>query len=167
MVIAVLFRRLFRFFIRLRGNEDRPPIIVREGSIVFEHKVINGKQLDWDDSQSDWTPKQPNGKRIDFIRATIVKGGSSGCPKTIESRAIEITFSTGSKSETFTVFEAGKKPKIRPKGLLTRDSSRKKLTHGPTGGGSITRIRARQGGLECELSGAVEIEIDFVYEDEK
>lgn len=166
MFIGVLFRRIVRFLIDKRANEDRPPIIVREGSIVFEHKAVQGKQLEWDDSEPHWTPKQPNGRKIDFLRATITKGGSSACPTMIESKAIEITFATSSKSETFDVFVAGKKPKIGPKGLLARDSSRKKLTHGPTGSGSITRIRPKQGGLECELSGVVEIEIDFAYEDE-
>lgn len=166
--LAMLFRRIVKFLLSgLRTNEDRPPIIVREGSITFEHKIVKGKQLDWDGQQNHWTPKQPNGKKVDFLVARVLEGGSSECPSVIESESLEITYSTGLKTEKFWVFLAGGKPMLRPKGLLSRDSQNpKKLTHGVPGSGNITNIRPQQGGLECNLSSEAVIEIGYAYEED-
>jgi hypothetical protein len=77
-----------------------------------------------------------------------------------------IRYAAGSQKDTreFRVHVAGGKPKVEPKGLLTRDSTKKKLEHGTAGNGYISMIEPDRGHSCTMLDAAAEIVIDYVYD---
>lgn len=62
------------------GEEDRPPIIVKSGSLIFESGTTSRPGNDWEQvpNTSDWQPDHPNGKRVNRFQLYF-RGGTGTC----------------------------------------------------------------------------------------
>ena len=154
---------LLWLFKRRREDEDRPAMTVKNGSIVFG---FEDSDLVWEDGGGGtWEPDQDDGKDVKLFVATVT-GADGKCPDLVGEK-LTLTFTDESatpREQRFMVFVAGHKPKVSPKGLLTRMSSGKKLSHGRSGAGYISKIESDRG-HSCTMSDArAEIIIDYVYD---
>ena len=141
------------------GDEDRPPIIVKNGSIQFE------TSRGWADDGGAWKPDHNEGKPVrEFVAAISNAIDSSGnpCPRLSGVQFI-ITYALSEASSTdFHVILAGREPKI-PKGLLNHSGN--SLTYGTAGAGRIGAIRALPTQATCTFaSNNGEISIGFSYQ---
>jgi hypothetical protein len=149
---------------RFLAEEDRPAMIVKNGSIVFENKLRDGETepLDWEDDGGMWQPKQPKGKKVKHFIADVKGADDKTCTR-LESAELVISYSYGSTKEDFRVMISGKKPKVTPKGLLALAD--KKLSFGVTNQGRISSIGMPQGGMTCTFAGrTAEITINYAYD---
>jgi len=140
-------------------SEDRSRIIVRSGSIDFEQDV------DWEyDGGTDKKkalPKQPNGASVIGFQVTFAKQDIDGtsCPAVpVVGDSVEFEYqpSTGpsEKVRLETKLSGSKNtPLISAPGDMTIDNggSKKKLTFGSSGGGSIVSVTVNYGSatLKC------------------
>jgi hypothetical protein len=71
---ALLLYKLFRW---RRFDDERPPIRVRGGSVVFENQLVVGESesRDWISSgdRRDWKPEHPEGKRVTEFVVSVVR----------------------------------------------------------------------------------------------
>jgi hypothetical protein len=149
IAIGAILGAAVMYLRRLRA--DRPPIIVKNGSITFEN---HGKVIGWAGDGQSWTPDQSNGDDVTGLYAEVLAGGGKNCVSPLFGTSLNIEFDDGAGTpRTFTVFIAGKKPKIRPGGLLSKDGTGKQLRHGQSGLGRIARISAPNGDA-CSFSQA-------------
>ena len=134
---------------------NRPPIIVRGGSIEFETTV------GWDDD-GDWRPNHPQGKDVEYFLVTVT--GPTPCTL-MKSKHLTITYRVGARDETFRLTLKHGEPRIGPKGLLRKNGRR--LHHGDSGAGHISDIRVVGHPNEvCSFTKSPdEIKIDFEYRD--
>ena len=104
------------------GLDDRPPIIVKNGSVVIENQPFKGKSTGpgWTDDGQDWNSDQQNANDVDKYVVGVV-GGVSGTCEDLEGKNIVIDHSGSGAPLTFKV--AGKQPKIGPRGQLMPDTS--------------------------------------------
>ena len=126
--LYILIKKLFFSF------GERPPIIVRGGSIVFE------TEDGWVDDGDHWRPRRPNAPPPGRMVGTLEDAGEC---LTIRGRRFDITYVEGTLPKRFTVKLAGVDPRITPKHDLRRNGQRE-LHHGTSGRGRITQIEARQ-----------------------
>lgn len=157
---AVAVGALLWFLKRKRRTEDRPAMTVKSGSIVFE---TGG--LDWrDGGGGTWEPDHDEGKDVRLFVASV--SGADGKCADLVGKRLTITYTDESLKERdrqFRVHLANAKPKISPKGLLTRDPGRKKLSHGRSNEGYISKIESDRGD-SCTISSEnAEIVINYEY----
>src|SRR5258708_25596596 len=70
------------------GSDDRPPIIVSNGSLIFDggdaadSATIKSHWADWvqDDLSSHWKPDLPTGKNVNRYDVTVQTTGNSCAP---------------------------------------------------------------------------------------
>jgi hypothetical protein len=120
-----------------RDDEDRPAMVVKNGSIEFDHEW----PLNWEEKEGGWVPNQPGAKRIRFFKVDI-KGSDNGVSY-IQGVVLVISLAYGLAGEEFRVIRADDEPKVTPSGRLEPD--------GPTlrGGheeGYISSIKALPSG---------------------
>ena len=154
---------LLWFLRKKREDEDRPAMTVKNGSIQFGFESAD---LTWKDGGGGtWEPDQTNGKDVRLFVATVT-GADGKCPDLVGEK-LTITFTDDSEKESdrrFLVHLAGGKPKVSPKGWLTRMAAGRMLSHGRNGQGHISKIESDQG-HSCTMSDArAEIIIDYVYD---
>lgn len=89
------------------AEDDRPPIIVRGGSLIFQNGVgnIDGKPWEKRTSRKDWQMKHGAGKpTAGFL--VIIPGGSGNCgPAYVESLSFD--YELGKGSTTFELVTRG------------------------------------------------------------
>jgi hypothetical protein len=134
-----------------QDDDERPPIIVRNGSLKFLTDV------GWKPDGGNWEPDQPRAKRVKEMIATIKNSDGSCGP--LRGVQFTVTF----EGEEFRIILGHGAPLVSPRSLLTRDGQF--LTHGRDGSGSISKIKAVPSMQECTFSTRTdEISIDFSYE---
>jgi hypothetical protein len=98
-------------------DEERPPIIVRNGSLIFESgdaasndpEEKTGKP--WKQVDGSWQPDHNKGKKTKWFVVTIQGGTSGACPGAGMTQEIVITYTKDSTDTKFTI-----KPKGRNNG---------------------------------------------------
>lgn len=159
LVVSMIAGGLGWVFAQGTTEEDRPAMIVRNGSIIFENGTVNGRPVHWlyADALSFKTDQQ-NGKRVISADATVT-GGSGQCNLT-GGRRFRITFQEQNDSEDIHLIAAGQEPKIFPNDVLTRSSSRLQLTRGTAGAGQIF-VRMDNGKVPCVIAKTGQITFKF------
>jgi hypothetical protein len=83
-------------------QEDRPPILVRDGSLVFEsgdpqsHDPTEKTGKAWIDDGEDWQPEHPEGKGTKWFVVEITSTDSSR-PSLLMAKKIEIIYEDNSR----------------------------------------------------------------------
>ncbi len=142
-----------------RAGDDRPAMIIKNGSITFENE---GKTVGWDDDSDTYFPDQPNGKKVAYLVAEA-KHADKGCER-MEGNKLVVTYTFDTGTQDFEVKVTGKKPKIKPRNKLHHDTRTKELRFGNTGHGRISKVEL--GGKTCTFSTANgEITVWYVYDE--
>jgi hypothetical protein len=129
------------------GDEERPPIIVKNGSIIFENQLAtsgtgSGRSFDWTPSGNRrWKPDHENGKRIAEFYVTF--RGVDCAPMT--GNPVHITRQTAqSVTEVYQVIRQGffrVDPKVvTPDDMKIDNSLPLKTLTSLDDGGSITEV---------------------------
>jgi hypothetical protein len=142
-------------FFDFNGNEERPPIIVRGGSIVFENQLVSGtgQSKRWVPSGTKkWKPDHQEGKRINDFEVTFT---GVQCA-TLTGHPVRITRTNGSgATETYDIKREGwlrVDPKVvapQTVDLVVNNAIPKATLTSPDTGGAITEVRI--GGSSCAL----------------
>ncbi|MBA3637672.1 MAG: hypothetical protein H0W53_00005, partial [Acidobacteria bacterium] len=126
-------------------------MIVRNGSIIFEHEPARGQPAPPNWLYSDglaFTTDQQNGKPVTNADATVLNAqGSTTCELKGGVR-FTIRYQEGSDVEEIHLIAAGQQPRIFPNDGLTRSSDRKQLTRGAPASGTIS-VRLNGKGKPC------------------
>ena len=102
-LVAGLIAAALFFRIRSGDDEERPPIIVRGGSIVFQSGDPNGSADEkqgrrWMPVGDDWQPDHLKGVPVNLFTIAIRGGESSTtCPSMERTREIAVTYTEGGK----------------------------------------------------------------------
>jgi hypothetical protein len=133
------------------GDEERPPIIVKGGSIIFEH------EKGWAEAAGDdWKPDHPEGKPIDGFIVQIKRGGQV----TQEFRGALLHFL---HLHRFIVGIAHDEPKVNPRRFLSARSREAVWFEG--GPRNVGEMIVFPGNIRYTLEDDEEAWIDFTYRD--
>jgi hypothetical protein len=145
---GIVVYKLLRKF----GFAERPPIIIKNGSIDFI--TASGWDVDGDDYEQKATPRAT--KMIAWLT------NSKNCSSLETRNMFKIEFADSSNTEGSVNFHVKLKQggvRVGPKGQLRKSGNT--LSHGTAGAGHITRISA-PGGADCEFADHTgEIKITF------
>jgi hypothetical protein len=136
------------------GDDDRPPIIVRGGSITFEH------DRGWAEHGGNWRPDHDTGKPVKELVAYIRPYGTKEECTGRELRGTRLDFEYAS---TFRILIAGREPMVAPRGLLTRDSSYKRVGYAK-GPKALGTLRAWPSGRTDTVAETEEVCVCFQYD---
>lgn len=142
-------------------DDERPAMIVKNGSITFENGPDkNGNQIYWKDGGDlTWIPDHPTGKPVTGADASF-EGMSAACDLKNGIR-FTLTYKEGNESEEFSVVAAGLSPKIFPKDLLVEDSPTKQRVG--FGSGPSTLSVRKNGGKPCQVPANKDVTFTFHY----
>ena len=145
------------FLIRKAPRADRPPIIVKGGSLIIENDPTNG-HVGWREEGSDWVPDQEDGNDVHYLRVELL-AGSSKCDFPIDrAEKLEITYRRDGREKKFKIKAHDKKPKVgKESGLEPRGHQ---LIYDESKGGEIVHLKAD--GEACPLSGGARLRITFL-----
>ena len=146
------------------GGNDRPPIIVRDGSIIFDGgEPSRSKPWSRDTFLGEWKPDHPDGPPVKEFRVTFAgMTPPAGCSSPLTGAAVLVDYSiadgNGSRVDaTFNVHIRKKnlfgkpEPKIDPAGAslaqLPASSAPPAIFYGQTVAGWISRVEV--GGTPC------------------
>jgi hypothetical protein len=143
-------------------DDERPPIVVNEGSIEFRVETYPWKK---DLIGRQWKPDQPDGKKVGDFDVKVT-GADGSCPGMV-GKQISIEYSEGNAVHTFRVYRQrrngiGKhEPKLDSPVDFVVDSSAMRLTFGAQNQGRVSKVVVSQGpGGQCaSASGSLRIEI--------
>jgi hypothetical protein len=147
-------------------DEERPPIIVRGGSLIFEGGDANSsdpaeqKGKPWTQVGSDWQPDHPHGIPVTKFTLALRGGNAQLCPALERTRDVAVTYKAPDGTEsTFNITtkprpgSGGKPaPTIVGSGLSpSGTSANPQLTFGISGQGEITHVRFSgiSGNVDC------------------
>lgn len=137
------------------GDEDRPPIIVRGGSIEFE------TECGWDDAGGDWRPYHNEGRPVRQFIAHIRPVGQTECA----GRELRGTILHFEHVHRFHVIITGREPMIGPRGYLRRPTSYHRTVKYSGGAGPLGEIRALPSNTTDWVGEGEEVCISFEYDD--
>lgn len=138
-------------------DEDRPPIVVKSGSLYFDHEADGRPGQEWEKvsgSTTDWQPNHPGGKKVSKLQLYFVGGSTTSAgpcePVTVTTFTVNYD-PDGSGTQLPKAYTVGisttGKPVPRVSGDLQRDpSNAKRLIAGTEGaivsvaGASVTSI---------------------------
>ena len=133
-------------------DEDRPPIIVKGGSLIFQSGDPDGASDEkagksWKQVGGDWQPDHDNGKKTNWFSVAI-RGGSGSCPALSMTRELTVTYEAQGLESNFRVTikprgpNKGAAPAIVGSGFTEGgNSNNPQLIFGNTGEGSIKRVQ--------------------------
>lgn len=146
-------------------DEDRPPIIVKNGSLIFESGDVNSNDPEekpgkpWKQVGSDWQPDHDRGKGAKRLIVAIQGGEQSTCPGLSMTKSVTVTYT--SAQGVASNFEISLKPR-RSKGTNAPAIAGNGLSPGGTaenpqlvfdagGTGVLTRVRfsGGSGAVDC------------------
>jgi hypothetical protein len=133
---------------KLMSDEDRPPIVVKGGSIIFEMHPLPGQPTspNWvdDGNGQNWKPDHPAGTKVaKFIVSVINPDGQ--CSR-LEGNAVQLSHSAG--NDKLHVNVGGQEPNVGPKAKLTADNGAALRTL-RFADGDLTAVRVQN--TECKL----------------
>jgi hypothetical protein len=175
LVAGVIVGTLSGLLISSGDDEERPPIIVRGGSIVFESGDKNGKPKEkkgkkWIPAGNDWQPDQGEGIPVADLSIAIRGGNQASCPalqrvvgdkNAGEPPIITVTYTDQNQTESKFIVTA-KKDKNKNKWSPTIVGSNMRLENDTTdnpqlvfgnhGQGSLTRVQfeGQNGNVDCQ-----------------
>jgi hypothetical protein len=128
----------------LEGDDDRPPVVVNNGSVIFnggdpgDPDTVKINWHDWkqDSGGSQWKPDFPGGFNVDHYEVTVTKAGQVCTSAKGDTVAIAYTVDGGNPpppAATFTILISSggrREPKVDPGGLTMTPTS---LVTGPNG----------------------------------
>ena len=159
LVAAAVFSRI------LSGDdEERPPIIVRGGSLIFQSGDAGTQGKSWMPVGSDWQPDHLRGVPVSMFTVRIQGGGSiAACPSMERTREIAVTYAEGGQSSVFRFqikprpHGSGKPaPAIVGSGLRSEAATpgNPQIVFGEHGKGEITRVQynalGSTGTVDCQ-----------------
>ena len=142
------------FLRRPLGDEERPPIIVRGGSIEFE------TEKGWTEAGHEWKPDHFEGKPVEEFIVYIKRSGVTGC----SGRTLRGTIVRFQHVQPFMVIITGEEPRVTPRGLLERDRTLKRVKFN-AGSGPLGEIRVNPGNHRDWVTEDEEVCICFRYAD--
>lgn len=150
------------------GEEDRPAMIVRNGSVIFTNNAATtgGQPLGWLYAAGvTFTPDQSNGKPVLNADAAVYKDrqGQQQEVITCELKAgsrFTIRYREGADTEEIHVITNGPRPLVFPNDLLSRSTDRKQLKRG-SGNGAILVWMNNDRTTTCAVPTNHELRITF------
>lgn len=145
-------------------DEERPPIIVKNGSLIFESGDSKSEDPEektgkpWHEVGNEWQPDHPEGKKVKWFSVGVQ--GPGGCPALAMTKQVTVTYKNADGTETDFVIKMSPRgpggtdsPAIAG-GTLTANNSiaNPTLTYGTAGQGAISRVRFQGqgiGNVEC------------------
>lgn len=134
-------------------DEERPPIIVKGGSLIFQSERA------WQQVGGDWQPDQKNGRRTNGFSVSI-QGPDTTCPLLSTTKELTLTFRDANGTER--EFRISRKPRpgsgtdapavTGPDLIVDNSASSPTLTYGTHDQGAIIRVRFQAqgiGNVEC------------------
>ena len=135
------------------ADDDRPPIIVKGGSLIFQSGDPNSSEQEekqgkpWKQVGNDWQPDHDDGKKTTWFSVAI-SGGSGSCPTLSMTREVRFVYADAQGNET--TFALRTKPRgpnkpnapaIEGSGLTTGGTSANpQLIYGTAGQGTFKRV---------------------------
>lgn len=144
------------------GEDDRPPIIVRGGSINFEVEAATRTHPPtWEEDPPFWKLTQPNGRPVASATATV-QGAPPNC-NNLSGRVFFFTYQENDETNEFVLVASGPEPRVLPTAQMTASGGR--LTYGVNGQGRITRMRVPPSRNPCVFppNSNPEIKLTFSY----
>ena len=134
-------------------DEDRPPIIVRGGSLIFQSGDPDSSEAEekagkpWKQVGTDWQPDQDYGKKTSWFSVAI-RGGSNSCPALSMTREVRLVYADAGGTETTFALRVKPRgpnkpnaPAIEGSGLATGGTAANpQLIHGTAGEGTFKRV---------------------------
>jgi hypothetical protein len=145
---------------KLAEDDDRPPIIVKGGSLYFENTTTKRPGKVWKEvtagNKKVWGLDHDNGKKVSFYQVYFV-GGSGVCAP-VETEEVSVNFDHDSNPNTpdrqYTVNVVDKRPRVSSTYDLEVDSDATRLIAGREGRFSNVVI----GGTVCTSPTAAYLE---------
>ena len=156
-------------------DEERPPIIVKGGSIIFEsgdrnsNKPKEKKGKKWAPTGSDWQPDQTHGIPVSDLTIAIRGGNPGSCPvldrvpgnPPSAPAEITVTYKVGQTESSFKITTTPQKnnlnkyvPTIVGTGMRQENDTtdNPQLVFGNHGEGEISRVqfRGQSGNVNCQ-----------------
>jgi hypothetical protein len=138
------------------GTDDRPPIIVRDGSIIFDGGDVNDPAdikthwTNWVADGSDMTTDLPTGRHVDRYDVTVTELGGTAC-SAMSGQTVDIAFSDGTRAHMYVkrknlIFRREPKITIKTKQTpanipVVGTTTPARLEYGAPRQGSITEVR--------------------------
>ena len=89
------------------SEEDRPPIIVRSGSLTIDNGDRSGPHNQWkkwkQESSNRWKPNHGNGANVTGLAVRVTGGGGSGCVVAFNAERVEVDYSQGTTNPAVVV----------------------------------------------------------------
>ena len=159
---------LFRYFKtrKARGRQDRPPMIVKGGSLIFQSgdDRTSEEGVKWREiANGRWTPDQPGGRTANRMHLTADPKDGECDISGLEVTNVRISYATPREFEFFQVVPAGGIPLViaTGPGRFTVGSEPDYPTLSRPGSGSLFTVSYKvRGGKErqCQTS---RVRIDF------
>jgi hypothetical protein len=135
-------------------DEERPPIIVKNGSLIFESGDASSTDSDekkgkpWKRTGNDWQPDHQKAKKSKWFAVSITGGSGTACPAFAMTQEVVIKYKeTGGAESTFYLKakdrgNGAKAPTIEGQNLAVQDntSDNPKLVFGTAGGGAMSNV---------------------------
>ena len=134
-------------------EEDRPAMIVRNGSIILQNETAKDQPAPPNWLYSDgltFTTDQQNGKPVINADATVYNGTTITCELKAGLR-FTIGYQEPGNSEEIHVIAAGQRPRVFPNDVLSRSTDKKQLTRGTKDKGTIVVWMENKKGKTCPV----------------
>ena len=145
-------------------DEERPPIIVRGGSVIFESGEGAKKGKKWKKVNDDWQPDHGNGIPVNKFRVAI-QGSDAECPPLQLTRELSITYTDEQGvSSIFFITTKARNGNGSPAPTIVTDQKLDdlgnsgdypKLTYGTDKNGSITHVKFSGIGGQFDCHGTI------------
>lgn len=135
-------------------DEDRPPIIVKGGSLIFESGDADSSDPGektgkaWVQHNNDWQPNQKKGKKVKWLVVGLPTGDQATCPALSMTKDIVVTYTTtAGAASSFTITRkarpggGGPATAISGTGLMQGGTAgNPRLIYDQNGGGTISKV---------------------------
>ena len=150
LAVAGLVGLCFRFLSHKRDDDDRPPILVRDGSVHIEQTPAPGEAdvPEWVEDGERWRSHHQAGQRVRRFVVSVTNDESGNCEK-MTGNTVKI-FRDSAPPIHFVA--ANGDPKVGPRGLLTKDPSTGRVLKAS---GKPKEVQV--GGESCMLSDGAQV----------
>lgn len=143
------------FLMDSRTDDDRPPIIVRNGSVILEQTPVRGRAMypTWVVDGSEYRPDHANGASVSGFLVAVVNPASGTC-EGWTGNVVQVSRKTGPPL-MFVI--AGGHPKVGPAGQLQPDSANARKLSSESAMDQVRVVDSSGGAQTCPLGGSSEV----------
>lgn len=143
------------FLMDFRADDDRPPIIVRNGSVILEQTPLPGQAMypTWMQDGNEYRPNQANGESVSGFLVAVVNPASGTC-EGWTGNVVQVSRKTGPPL-MFVI--AGGQPRVGPAGQLRPDSTNARKLSSDSAMDQVKVVSQGGGEQSCPLGATSEV----------